>query len=166
VPRGAHFLGGLIVHVGQPLFDQPHRPFIQEAKIIRSVRFLRPLDAQPAGIFLDRLDVFGFLLGGVGVVEPQVKLAAVAFGRVVVDPPRFYVADVHVPVRLRGQARADVVEASRFQVLGNRVKDELPGLRFSGRCHENFSHFASVPSAIIGAIRVLLLLLPIRFDGL
>ena len=124
---GAHFLGALIVHVGQPLLDQSDGPFVEPVEVVGGVGHLDPFDAQPARVVLNGLHVLGLFLGRVGVVKTQDQLAAVFLGDQIVDHERLDVADVQVAVRLRREARADVVVASRAQVFCDGFADEISG---------------------------------------
>ena len=65
---------------------------------------MSPLVAQPAYVFLDGLDVFHVLLGGVGVVEAQVADASVGGRDAEVQANSFGVSDVEISVRLRREA--------------------------------------------------------------
>ena len=65
-------------------------------------------------------------LGGVGVVEAQVALAAVLLGEAEVEADRLGVADVQVAVRLRREARVDAAaEPAGAVVLLDDLLDEV-----------------------------------------
>ena len=75
--RGAHLLGRLVVDIGVAGADQVLGPAVELLEIIRGVvEVPAPIEAEPAHVALDRVDVFLLLPGRVGVVEAQVAAAA------------------------------------------------------------------------------------------
>ena len=73
----AHLLGRQAVDVRQALPDQVLRVLVQPLEVVRGVqRLLVPGEAEPADVFLNRVDVLDVFLRGVGVVEAQVAGAA------------------------------------------------------------------------------------------
>src|SRR5262249_19825356 len=64
-----------------------------------------PGEAEPADVFLDRVDVLDVFLGRIGVVETQVAGAAVLLRDAEVEADRLGMADVQVAVRFRRKAR-------------------------------------------------------------
>ena len=66
-----------------------------------------PLEAEPADVRFDRVDVLDVLLEGVGVVEAEVAGAAVLLRDAEVQADRLGVADVEVAVRLGREAGGD-----------------------------------------------------------
>src|SRR5205807_7274705 len=93
------------------------------------VEVLAPVEAEPADVALDRVDVLLALLRRVRVVEPEVTAAAEFLGDAEVQADGLGVADVEVAVGLRGKARHDpVAEAARPGVLGHQLADEVRGL--------------------------------------
>ena len=73
----ANLVGRQIAHVRLAGFDQLHGPFIKLAEIIGCVKHpVFPIAAQPARVFDDGIDVLGFFLGRVGVVEAKIAFAA------------------------------------------------------------------------------------------
>ncbi len=90
----------LVVHVGQALADQLHGPLVELVEVVRRIALLRPLEAEPADVALDRIHVLHILLHGVRVVETEVALAAVLLRQAEVDADALGVADVQVAVGL------------------------------------------------------------------
>src|SRR5215468_10126164 len=77
VPRLAHLRRGLIVHIGLAGADQMLGPFVEPLEIIRRVVEMPiPIEAEPAHVALDRVDIFLLFSGRVGVVETQMTAAA------------------------------------------------------------------------------------------
>jgi len=93
---------------------------------------VRPAADQPPHVRDDGLDVLNVLLDRVGVVEPQVALAAVFAGDPEVEADRFGVADVQIAVGLRRKARDDPRIAFFRDVLRDDVADEIAGLGRAG----------------------------------
>ena len=123
-------VGGQVVDVGQPGTDQMPRPFVELLEVVRGVmEVLAPVEAEPAHVGLDRVDVLLLLLRRVRVVEAQVATPAELGGDPEVQADRLRVADVEIAVGLRREARDDRVPRTRAQVLGHDVADEVAGLR-------------------------------------
>ena len=126
--RGADFFGRLIVDVGFALLDQLDGHLVQLLEVIRGVIFpIVPREAQPADVFLDRVDVLDIFLGGVRVVVAQIAQAAKLLRDAKVDDQRLGVADVQIAVRLRRKARVHGGEASRLQIFLDGFTDEVGG---------------------------------------
>jgi hypothetical protein len=87
---------------------------------------LAPLEAQPADVLLDGVDVLLVLGLGVGVVETEVASPAVLLRDAEVEADRLGVADVEIAVRFRGETgdHPSAVLASGA-VLGNPLADEV-----------------------------------------
>ena len=119
----ANLIGGQIADVGLAGLDQLHGPFVELVEIIGRVEQpVFPIAAQPADIFDDRIDVLRFFLRRIGVVEPQVALAAELLGEAEIQVDRLGVADVQIAVRLRRKAR---VHAAAVFVGLQIVEDDL-----------------------------------------
>ena len=108
----AHFLAGLIVHIGYALADEAAGDLIELLKEVGGEMQFVPGKAQPFDVVLYVFDEHRVLLGGVGVVKAQVALAAVFFRDAEVDAQGLGVADVQKAVRLGREARAHVVVAT------------------------------------------------------
>src|SRR4051812_37548635 len=89
---------------------------------------LAPVEAEPADVLLDRVDVLLLLFDRVGVVEAQVTAAAEFPGDPEVERNRLWVADVEVSVRLGREARHDLRDPALAHVGGNDLADEIASL--------------------------------------
>src|SRR5437867_5505728 len=128
--RLAHLLHGLIVEIRLPRFDELLRPLIELLEVVAGVmQVLAPVEAEPAHVVHDGVDVLLALLGRVGVVEAQVAAAAVVSRQPEVDADGLGVADVKVAVWLGREARDDLAaEAAGAEVLLDDLADEVgPG---------------------------------------
>ena len=103
----AHFLGRQIVHISVTGSNQLHGPLIELIEVVGCIVKPVPLEAEPAHIFHDRVDVLGLFLLRIGVVEAQIRLAAELVGQSEVEADCLGVPDVQVAVRLRRKARLD-----------------------------------------------------------
>ncbi len=66
----ADLLRAQAVDVGQLLADELAREFVQALKVVGSeIQPVLPIKAEPANVLDDRIDVFGLLLGWIGIVE-------------------------------------------------------------------------------------------------
>ena len=65
------------------------------------------LTSKPLDIFNDGLDIFGFLLGRIRVIEPERKGAAIFLCQSVIEADTFGVSDVEVSVRFRRKSGGD-----------------------------------------------------------
>ena len=69
----ADLVGGEIVDVGVTGLDQVDGPLVELVEVVGGVvEVLAPVEAEPADVFLDGVDVLLLLLDRVGVVEAQV----------------------------------------------------------------------------------------------
>src|SRR6185436_2656692 len=94
---------------------------------------LGPLEAEPADVTRDGVDVLLALLGGVGVVEAQVAATTELAGHAEVDRDRLGVADVQVAVGLGRKPRDHLApEAAGAVVLEDDVANEVAGFRLVG----------------------------------
>ena len=119
---------GQAVDVRLALLDQLHRELVQLLEVVRRVEQVRPLEAEPLDVFLDRLDVFDVFRGRVGVVEAQVARAAELLRETEVDADRLGVADVQVAVRLGREPGGDAATVSLAgHVRGDDFTDEVSG---------------------------------------
>ena len=127
VPRVApHLLLGLVVDIGLAGADQMLGPCVKLLEIIRRVvEVLAPIEAEPAHVALDRVDIFLLFLGRVGVVEAQVAVAAEFLGDAEIEADRLGVADMQIAVRLRRKARDDRLVPAGRQIGAHDVADEI-----------------------------------------
>ena len=110
-------------------------PLVELAEVVGGVAEALPLEAEPAHVRLDGVDVLLLFLFGIGVVEAQVGLAAELVGESEVEADGLGVADVEVAVGLGRKARLDDGVAVLFgaHVLGDLIAEkvgvecELPG---------------------------------------
>ena len=130
---GAHLLLRLVVDIGLAGADEMLGPLIELLEIIRRViKVFAPIEAEPAHVALDGIDIFLLLLGGVGIVEAQVAATAEFLGDAEIEADRLGVADVEVAVRLRREARDHQRVLSRRQIGIDDLTDEVGGARSLG----------------------------------
>ena len=80
-------------------------PLVELLEIVgRVIEVLAPVEAEPAHVALDGVDVFLLFLGRIGVVEAQVAAAAEFLRDAEIEADRLGVADVQIAVRLRRKA--------------------------------------------------------------
>ena len=134
----AHLLLALVVDVGLAFLDQVLGPVVELLEVVgRVIEVLAPVEAEPAHVGLDGVDVLLLLPGRVGVVEAQVAAAAELLGDAEVQADRLGMADVQIAVRLRRKPGDDRLVPARIEVPLHDVADEvLPGL--SGGCRRVF----------------------------
>ncbi len=126
----ADLVGREVVDVGLAGPDEVDRPLVELAEVIRGVvEVLAPVEAQPAHVRLDGVDVRLLLLDRVGVVEPQVAVAAELLRDAEVEADRLGVTDVEVAVGLRREAGDDRRAPALAQVRGHDVANEIGPLR-------------------------------------
>lgn len=65
---------------------------------------IAPIKAQPANVFLDRLDVFHFLFGRIGIVKTQMTTPAIFNGSAKIQANRLGMANMQIAVGLRWKA--------------------------------------------------------------
>ena len=105
---GADLVGRVRVDVGQPAPDQVLGVLVEPLVVVRRVVLaVVPVEAEPADVLLDGVDVLDVLLDRVGVVEAQVAVPAVLGRDAEVEADRLGVADVQVAVGLGREARDD-----------------------------------------------------------
>ena len=103
---GTHLLLRLVVDIGLAVADEMLGPFVELLEIVgRMIEVLAPIEAEPAHVALDGVDIFLLLLGRIGVVEAQVTAAAELLGHAEIEADGLGVADVQIAVRLGREAR-------------------------------------------------------------
>ena len=101
----ADLVGREVADVGLAGLDQLHGPLVNLLEIVRGVKQpVLPIEAQPADVLHDRIDVLDVLFAGVGIVEAEVAQAAELLGDAEVQADRLGVADVQVAVGLGRKA--------------------------------------------------------------
>ena len=124
--RGPHLFLGLVVHIGLAGADQMLGPCVELLEIVRRVvEVLAPIEAEPAHVALDGVDIFLLFLGRIGVVEAQVAVAAEFLGDAEIEADRLGVADMQIAVRLRREAGDDRLVPAGGQVGAHDVADEI-----------------------------------------
>ncbi len=125
--------------VGVSFLNELFGPFVELLEVVRRVEFaVFPGEAQPADVFLDRVDVLDVFLRRVRVVEPQIALAAKFLRDAEVEADRLGVADVQVAVGLGRKASHHLAAVfARLLILGHDAADEieLGGGRWSAVGH-------------------------------
>ena len=118
---------GEIADVGLAGFDQLNGPIVELVEIIGGVEEpVVPIAAQPADVFDDGVDVLGFFLGRIGVVEAQIAFAAELRGESEIQVDGFGMADVQIAVRLRRKARVHAAAVFvGLQIVEDDVADEV-----------------------------------------
>ena len=125
----ADLFGGEVADVGVALFDELDGPLIELFKVVRGVeQTVFPIETEPANVVDNAVDVFGFFLGRVGVVEAEIALAAEFIGEPEIQADRLGVADVEVAVGFGRKARVDAPAVLSIpDVLNDNVTDEVGG---------------------------------------
>ena len=122
----ADLVGREVVDVGLAVSDQVDGPVVELLEVVGGVvEMLAPVEAEPADVLLDRVDVLLLFLDRVGVVEAQVAAAAELLGDPEVQRDRLRVADVQVAVRLGREAGHDLRDPALAHVRGDDLADEV-----------------------------------------
>ncbi len=103
----ADLVGGEVIDVGFAGLDELEGPLVELAEVVGGVAEALPVEAEPADVFLDGVDVLLLFFFGIGVVEAQVGLAAELVGEAEVEADGLGVADVEVAVGLGWKAGLD-----------------------------------------------------------
>ena len=134
----ADLVGGQVVHERLAVLDEVDGPRVELLEVVRRVvEVLAPVEAQPADVRLDDVDVLLLLLDRVGVVEAQVAAAAELGRDAEVEADRLGVPDVEVAVGLGREPGDDRGVPAVPQVGGHDVADEVafvPGEGRGSRC--------------------------------
>ncbi len=133
---GTDLVLALVVHIGHAGADQILRPAIEPLEIIGGViEVLAPVEAEPAHVALDGVDIFLLFLGRIGVVEAQMTAAAEFLGDAEIQADRLGVADMQVAVRLGRKAGDHRFDAAGIEIGLHDVADEVAaGLSRSPDC--------------------------------
>ena len=77
---GTDLVCAQVVHIGLAVRDQVLGPFIELFKIVGGkILMLTPVEAEPAHVFLNGVNIFLLFLGRVGIVETQIAAAGKLF---------------------------------------------------------------------------------------
>jgi hypothetical protein len=124
--HGPHLLQRRVVDIGLAGADQVLGPAVELLEIIRRVvEVLAPVEAEPAHVRLDRVDILLLLLGRVGVVEAQVAASAELLRHAEIEADRLGVADMQVAVGFRREAGDDLGMAARLHIALDDVANEI-----------------------------------------
>ncbi len=116
----------LVVHIGEAVANEVLGPFVELLEIVRCVIEMgAPVEAEPAHVLLDGVDVFLRLLGRIGVVEAQVAAAAELLRHAEIEANGLGVADVKIAVGLGRKPRDHPGMALRIKIGLNDVADEI-----------------------------------------
>src|SRR5689334_2912555 len=96
-----------VADIGLTGLDHLLGPVVELLKVIRRVMQLIPLEAEPADVGHDRIDVLLLFLLRVRVVEPQIALPAVVASDAEVQADALRMTDMQIAVRLRRKPRMD-----------------------------------------------------------
>src|SRR5439155_21077225 len=108
--------------------DEQLRLLVELVEVVgRVVGVLDPVEAEPADVFLDRVDVLLLFLQRVGIVEAQVAAAAGLLRDAEVEADRLRVPDVQVAVGLGREAGHDRLVLPGAKVRGDEGPDEVAG---------------------------------------
>ncbi len=122
----ADLIGRLVVDVGKPRADQVLRPSVELLEIVGGViEVFPPIEAEPAHVALNGVDIFLLFLGRVGVVKAQVAASAKLLGDAEIQADRFGVADVQIAVGLRRKAGDHLLHPACVEVGLDDVADEV-----------------------------------------
>jgi hypothetical protein len=125
----SNLIGREAVDVGLPVVNQLLRIAVHLFEVIGGVEHpIAPLEAEPANILLDGVDVLHVFLRWVGVVEAKVTDAAELLGNTEVEADRLSVADVQIPVGFWWKPRADAPPVAAFlQIARDNFAYEVLG---------------------------------------
>ena len=119
-----------VVDVREAEADQLDRPLVELLEVVRrEEQVLAPVEAQPAHIRLDGVDVLLLLLDRVRVVESQMASAAEIRRETEVEADGLGVADVQIAVGFGRETGHDLRMAATPQVVGDDLADEVAALR-------------------------------------
>ena len=120
------FLLRLVVDIGKTGADQILRPAVKPLEIIgRVIEVISPVVAEPVHVGLDRIDIFLFFLGWVGVVEPQMTAPGKLLRDAEIERDRLGMADMQIAVRLRREPGHDLAVFSGVEIGLDDVANEI-----------------------------------------
>src|SRR5665213_2568591 len=89
------------------------------------VEVLAPIEAEPAHVALDGVDIFLLFLGRVGVVKTQITVTAAFLGDTEIQAERFCMDDMKVAVRLRRKAGDHSFDPPGVEIGFDDVADKV-----------------------------------------
>jgi len=89
------------------------------------IEVLVPVEAEPAYVRLDGVDVLLLLPGRIRIIETQIAAAAELLRYSEVETDGFGVPNMQVTIRLRRKARDHTLVAPRREVVRNDIADEI-----------------------------------------
>ena len=117
-----------VADISLSLADQLQGALIHHVEIVgRKVQVILPVRPQPFHIFLDGLHELRVLLGGIGIVKPQMEGAVIFLRQSGIQKNGFGVSDVEISVRLRRETGADFTVHSFRQVFIYFLFDKILG---------------------------------------
>ena len=144
----AHLLRRLVVDIGLAGADQVLGPVVELLEIVRGViEVLAPVEAEPAHVALDGVDVFLLLLGRIGVVEAQMAAAAELLGDAEIEADRLGVADVQIAVRLGRKAGHHRRMPLGVEIGLDDVADEIAPAFCYSLCRRHCQTVACLPAS-------------------
>ena len=121
-----HLLLRLVVDISLAGADQMLGPFVQPLEIVRRVKeIVAPVEAEPAHVALDGVDIFLQLFGRIGVVVTQVAVATEFLGNAEIQADRLGVADMQISVRLGRKPGDDTLDPAGREIGAHDVADEI-----------------------------------------
>ena len=122
----ANLVGGEAVHIGVAVANELLGKRVHLLEIVRGVVHpLCPVEAEPAHVLLDRVDVLGVFLRRIRVVEAEVADPAELLGDAEVETDGLRVADVQIAVGLGRETRMGPAVAAGCQIAGDDFTDEV-----------------------------------------
>ena len=120
-------LGAFLINVGEAVVDEVECAIVEELEVIGGeVKLIAPIEAQPFHVLLDALDVFGFLLLGICIVEAEVAFGTGMFpGNAEIEADGFRVAEVEIAVRFRRETGDGRLVLTGGKVGGDDFTDEI-----------------------------------------
>ena len=110
-------------------------PLVELLEIIGCVVEVRsPIEAEPAHVLLNRIDIFLLLLSRIGIIEAKMTTAAELLRDTEIEADRLGVTNVQVSIRLRRKARHHVHVALGGKISRDDIADEVtPCVRLDDR---------------------------------
>ena len=88
-------------------------------------KIFAPIEAEPAHVPLDGIDIFLLLFGRIGIVKAQMAAPAKLFRRAEIQADRFGMANMQIAVRLRRESGNNTRDAARFEIGRDDIADEI-----------------------------------------